>query len=107
MRKYFLYLIKKRFPIYLTAFIIFLLLFLVVNREDNMIYEIQDFKYLREGILSVYVISLGIGLAITPIVEFSFKMKKITIDQAYSLPIKREKLYLTRYIIGFLESFIH
>jgi hypothetical protein len=30
-------------------------------------------------------------------------MKKITIDQAYSLPIKREKLYLTRYIIGFLE----
>ena len=103
MRKYFLYLIKKRFPIYLTAFIIFLLLFLVVNREDNMIYEARDFKYLRESIVSVYVISLGIGLAITPIVEFSFKMKKITMDQAYSLPIKREKLYLTRYIIGFLE----
>ena len=103
MRKYFLYLIKKRFPIYLTAFIIFLLLFLVVNREDNMIYEARDFKYLRESIVSVYVISLGIGLAITPIVEFSFKMKKITMDQAYSLPIKREKLYLTRYTIGFLE----
>lgn len=106
MRKYFLYLIKKRFPIYLTAFIIFLLLFLVVNREDNMISDNQGFKYLREGIVSVYVISLGIGLAITPIVEFSFKMKKITIDQAYSLPIKREKLYLTRYIIGFLEIIV-
>ena len=103
MRKYFLYLIKKRFPIYLTAFIIFLLLFLVVNREDNMIYEVQNILYLHEGIVSVYVISLGLGLAITPIVEFSFKMKKITMDQAYSLPIKREKLYLTRYIIGFLE----
>ena len=103
MRKYFLYLIKKRFPIYLTAFIIFLLLFLVVNREDNMIWESQNVKYLRDSIVSVYVISLGIGLAITPIVEFSFKMKKITMDQAYSLPIKREKLYLTRYIIGFLE----
>lgn len=106
MRKYFLYLIKKRFPIYLTAFIIFLLLFLVVNREDNMIHETQNVKYLSGGILSVYVISLGIGLAITPIVEFSFKMKKITIDQAYSLPIKREKLYLTRYIIGFLEIIV-
>ena len=103
MRKSFLYLIKKRFPIYLTAFIIFLLLFLVVNREDNMIWESQNVKYLRDSIVSVYVISLGIGLAITPIVEFSFKMKKITMDQAYSLPIKREKLYLTRYIIGFLE----
>ena len=59
--------------------------------------------YSCEGIVSVYVISLCIGLSITPIVEFSFKMKKITTDQAYSLPIKREKLYLTRYIIGFLE----
>ena len=68
-----------------------------------MIWEVKNVKYLHEGIVSVYVISLGLGLAITPIVEFSFKMKKITMDQAYSLPIKREKLYLTRYIIGFLE----
>ena len=90
MRKYFLYLIKKRFPIYLTAVIIFLLLFLVVNREDNMVYEVQNILYLHEGIVSVYVISLGLGLAITPIVEFSFKMKKITMDQAYSLPIKQK-----------------
>lgn len=43
---------------------------------------------------------------IIPILEFSFKMKKINIDQMYSLPIKREKLYLAKYISGLIEILI-
>lgn len=43
---------------------------------------------------------------IIPIIEFSFKMSKISIDQMYSLPIKREKLYLAKFISGFIEVLI-
>ena len=43
---------------------------------------------------------------IVPFMEFSFKMRKVNIDQYYSLPIKREKLYLATYIFGFLEVII-
>ena len=43
---------------------------------------------------------------IIPVIEFKFKMKKISIDQMYSLPIKRGKLYLTRFIFGFIEILI-
>ena len=44
--------------------------------------------------------------SIVPFIEFSFKMRKVNIDQYYSLPIKREKLYLSTYIFGFLEVII-
>ena len=43
---------------------------------------------------------------IIPIIEFSFKMSKISIDQMYSLPIKREKLYMAKFISGFIEVLI-
>ena len=43
---------------------------------------------------------------IIPVIEFSFKMSKISIDQMYSLPIKREKLYIAKFISGFIEILI-
>lgn len=43
---------------------------------------------------------------IVPLFEFNFKMRKVNIDQYYSLPIKREKLYLSTFIFGFIEIVI-
>ena len=40
------------------------------------------------------------------IFEFYFKMRKINIDQMHALPIKREKLYLSKLIICALEVII-
>ena len=39
--------------------------------------------------IAVIGIALSIGV---PIIEFSYRMRKITIDQMYSFPIKREKI---------------
>ena len=44
------------------------------------------------------VISLVL-VAVVPLFEFSFKMKKVSVDEFYKFPIKREKLYLVKYII--------
>ncbi len=46
------------------------------------------------------IIPVCILATIIPVMQFRFKMNKISIDQMYSLPIKREKLYLSKYIIG-------
>lgn len=43
---------------------------------------------------------------IIPVIEFSFKMSKVNIDQMYSLPIKRDKLYIAKFISGFIEILI-
>ncbi len=41
-----------------------------------------------------------------PIYEMRFKMNKVVVDQVYSLPVKREKYYLAKYIIGLIEILV-
>jgi len=112
MKGYFLYLLKKRIPVLITFTVICLVLFLattnaqvynVVNHPDNYGYAKM---FLQGTILLVYSIVIATLAMITPIIEFSFKMKKITSNQAYSFPIKRRRLYLTRYLIGLIEVVI-
>ena len=48
----------------------------------------------------------GVLATIIPIYEFKFKMNKIVVDQVFSLPIKKEKYYLSKYIVGLIEVLI-
>jgi hypothetical protein len=69
---------------------------------DNMPY--LDYPIdLPFGNIIAYAIILSI---IFTVLEFSFKMKKVTIDQMYSIPIKRSKLYITKYLIGIFEIIV-
>ena len=110
MKSYLKYLIKKRFPIYLSAFVIFMILFFSVNNVGSMLLS-KDFngeqvEYVSHDIFLVYIISFAIALGVIVPFEFSFKMKNITANQAYSLPMKREILYWTRFLFGFLEVLV-
>ena len=94
MKSYLLYLLKKRIPVVITYSVILFVIYLsfsVVNIKDMIL---------------VAAISLCGLCVITPIIEFSFKMNKLSAHQAYSFPISRRNLYLTRYIIGFIELII-
>lgn len=55
---------------------------------------------------SIAAIAAGFLATIIPIYEFGFKMNKICIDQMYSLPVKREKLYISKFIVGYSEIVI-
>ncbi|RIA75887.1 hypothetical protein EI71_01060 [Anaeroplasma bactoclasticum] len=107
MKSFLKYLIKKRFPVYLSAFVIFLILFFSINNVPNMLRETNSengkIYIVSSAIFLVYIISFAIALGVIVPFEFAFKMKNITANQAYSLPIKRERLYLTKFIFGFLE----
>lgn len=55
------------------------------------------------GLIIAFAIILSVVITI---VEFSFQMKKVTVDQLYSLPIKRSHLYLTKYFLGLIEILV-
>lgn len=118
MKGYFLYLLKKRIPVLITFTVICLIMFILITNTQS--YKLVSRRYSSYGgyggyvdyyypnglILIVYSVVIAALALIVPIVEFSFKMKKITSNQAYSFPIKRRRLYLTRYLMGLIEVVI-
>lgn len=108
MKAYFRYLIKKRLPIYLSLFVIYLLCFLIINSVSRVSYFAGHgrIRLNTNYFMLTYYAGLGIGLFAIGLFEFSFKMNKITAAQAYSFPMKREKFYLCRFIFGYLEVVI-
>lgn len=49
----------------------------------------------------IYTI-LGIFCAVVPVLMYSFKMNKRSVDAFYSLPKKKEKMYLVKTLMGLL-----
>ena len=91
--------------------IVLLLAFIIIKESSflNYYYAGEKFEPVEgpnDAPFAMFSIIAGFLATIIPIYEFGFKMNKISIDQMYSLPIKREKLYLSRFIIGFLEIII-
>lgn len=114
MKAYFLYLLKKRLPIFITLTVICLAFFILLNNTSpytqegyySFVPNYEKGEYPKTGLLYIYMIGLFALSVIAPIIEFSFKMKKITAFQAYSFPILRRDFYLVRYFMGLLEIFI-
>lgn len=72
----------------------------------DYVYYSSSFVSINRNMLTPYAAMIEI-LAITiPILEFSFKMNKNTVDAFYSLPIKRNKFFLTKYTVVLLEVLI-
>lgn len=115
MKKMLSYYIKKRWYIIVVLSLILTAITSVVLLNNNFIriqniYENGNIVGAKEvaknsplGMLAVFAALLA---TIVPIFEFYFKMSKISIDQFYSLPIKKEKLYFSKYIISLLEIVI-
>lgn len=106
MIKYFKYELKKNFWTFIVLTVIVVALYQVVLFNSTLFYS-----YTPEGegtrafwnessqIGVVYVL-VGIFAAVTPVLTYSFKMNKRSVDEFYSLPIKREKIYLVKTLVG-------
>lgn len=104
------YLKKRTLFIFIISIFSLLLSFVIVHSGKFLrTYYIEDNVY-REGPadfpVSFITTMACIFCTIIPIFEFSFKMSKVNIDQMYSLPIKREKLFLAKYFVGLIETLI-
>ena len=108
----FKYFFKKRINVLIALSVIVTVAFaviigtsrLVIHQYDTTICDTITVPNLF--VLVVYPIILFLLAFFVPSFEFSFKMKKRGIDQMYSLPIKREKLYLVKFLICLCEIVI-
>ena len=103
MTNYLKYLLHKRIPIFLAVLSAFLIIAII--NVSTMISNSYD-TYYKPQMFGVFSTIFSVALVFLAMFEFSFKMRKVSIDQAYSFPLKREKFYLSRFIIGYLEAAI-
>ena len=107
MKKMFIYYFKKRFHIMLAITIILAIISWISFISNNYVYKTSDGGiYPNNSPIPMLAFFAAALATIIPLFEFHFKMRKISIDQMYYLPIKREKLYLVKYLVGFVEIMI-
>lgn len=116
MRKLLSYYIKKRSNVIIITSLILLTIVFVYLIDARFVWQrdvwneyTQSYDTVKMAqnspfpMLAIFAIILS---TIVPIFEFYYKMRKINVDQFHALPIKREKIYLTKYIIGLAEILI-
>ena len=111
MKKYFIF----RFKDNLKLIILFSVIALITTYAYTSGKYINEFNYSSiaanvrlpkdNPIEIITTIALVLSIII-PIFEFQYRMRKLTVDHLYSLPIKRERIFLTHYFVGFLEIMI-
>jgi len=106
MKKYFLYELKRnRLPlIVLTAFctIIYLLIVIPSDFEPWLMSYTTGEYFIPSSHIHVPLIGLIILCTLVPILMFAFKTDSKQVDCLYSVPILRQKLYLTKSLIGLI-----
>ncbi len=99
------YYLKKRSYV-ITIISVLLILTALVFTNTNYILETTAQNRPYNNPISFIATMSCILCTLIPMFEFSFKMKKVSVDLYYSFPIKREKLFLVKLIIGLLEVII-
>ena len=106
MKKYFLYELKKHIWTLVILTAVCALPYIVELATLRMLYtynyEGAERIVLRSPQLSYVFVELLILLFVVPAIVYSFKMSKRGVDGHYSLPLKREKLYLVATMVGLI-----
>ena len=106
MKKTIKYFLNKR-KLFIGVSLGITLLFTLVNVSNRVYYyEMPTGKTpfdMPFGFLYVFGVIFS---SFIPVMEFKFKTNKIMVDQAYSLPVKREKYYLAKYVVGLIETLL-
>ncbi len=107
MKKYFLYELRKNlWTILFLAVICALPYWTNLTSFDMYWIGYDGLKYLYNPMLGFVAVELGLLCYIAPMLVYSFKMNKRSIDAYYALPLKREKLYLVKTLIGLLITLV-
>lgn len=99
--KYFVYELKKNRALLVLLTVLASALYVVVCSTYELFYIALSGRIVAAAtpIGTVYTFS-ACACAIVPIIVYSFKMKKRSVDVFYSLPLKREKIWLAKTLVG-------
>ena len=111
MKKMFFYYFRRRLPAMIILMIAIAIMTIIIQSQSSYINYSQsgDYRIETAGQTNPFIylsIVLSVIVTIIPIMEFSFKMKRRSVDLYYSLPIKRIKLYICKYFVGLAEFLI-
>ncbi len=109
MKKVFLYYFRRRLPSILILMIALAIMTIIIQFQASYIMYGQAENGLRietAGQTNPFIylsVLICVIVTVIPILEFSFKMKRRSVDLYYSLPLKRIKLYIVKYLLGIIE----
>ena len=110
MKKVFLYYFRRRIPSILILMVALSIMTIIIQAQSTYISYAQDpgspFRIETKGQTNPFIylsVLACVIVSVIPILEFSFKMKRRSVDLYYSLPIKRIKFYIVKYCVGLAE----
>ena len=105
MKKMYLYYLKKRLPaLLIITFLLFAITFVYTQITD--IWSNYDGYEANRTYLPFLTVIMSSFVSIIAIYEFSYKMKKTSVDLFYSFPITRRKMIVTKYLIALTETLV-
>ena len=103
MMKFFVYELKKNVWTLVVLTALATILYVVVQSASSVFgITIQGAIYVETPQIGVVYGELGVLCILVPVLMYSFKMNKRSVDEFYSLPIKREKIYLAKTLAGLI-----
>ena len=107
MKRYFSYELKKNLGAFVVITAIMSVLYVITTSTATLFdgrpwadVLSNRWRYNRSTQIGVIYTMLGIISFVVPVLMYSFKMNKRSIDAFYSLPVKREKIYLVKTLVG-------
>lgn len=108
MIRYFKYELKKNFWTLVVLTAIAVIIYVVTVSASELFYRYIPEQGVETKIINntsqigiIYAV-LGVFCAVVPILMYSFKMEKRSVDVFYSLPIKKGKMYLVKTLVGLI-----
>ncbi len=107
MKKYFIYQLKKNL-LTLACFTLFCIVMYVIPIavHDYSRWNDDTCYYMDGSYLSNIAIALGIMCILIPILVFSYKMNKRSIDMNFSLPVSRTKIFVAHFLVGLIMMYV-
>lgn len=115
MKKMLGYYLKSRWHVVLIISLILMLITFISLFDVNFIYRYEYYDEYDQLVnivraenspFATMAVFAAILSTLVVVFEFYFKMRKVNIDQIYALPIKREKIYLSKLIVCLAEVII-
>jgi hypothetical protein len=110
MKKVFLYYFRSRIPAILILMVALSIMTIIIQAQSSFISysQTQEVSHRTEihGQTNPFIylsVLACVIVSVIPILEFSFKMKRRSLDLYYSIPLKRIKFYIVKYCVGLAE----
>ena len=104
MKKYFFYELKNKAYVILCLAVIATLIYSSNILTTTFYGDSQQVYQFDVHLTTVYFLSIALAV-IAPLIQFSYRMSRRSVDMYYSLPLSHYKIFTVRYLVGLILVF--